>query len=96
MTTPIAPLTLAPPDILFQRATVAFDDFCRSINEYFEDLKSSYEALDLTTDIQQIEAMLLDRVVFYAYVGQEESAGRRYASSSTPLRVRSRGGASRE
>ncbi len=53
------------PFIAFQRATVAFDDFCREVHEHFSTTKNGIGHCDLMPGVAQLLAMLLDRVECY-------------------------------
>ena len=60
------------PHIELQRATVAFDDFCREVHDYFDEMRRVCEPCDQTPDAQQLAALLLDRVNQFVGPGQEE------------------------
>lgn len=60
------------PYIELQRATVAFDDFCREVHDYFAEMRRICAPHDQTPDAQQLAAMLRDRVGQYVGAGLEE------------------------
>ena len=62
------------PWIEFQRATVAFDTFCSEAHDYFASLKDACLRFDLTPDVEQLKAMLLDRAIQYVKPSWEQEA----------------------
>lgn len=72
--TPEAPERYSPPYINFQRATVAFDDCCRALHDYFSDIKDACLIHDLTPELEQLQAMMTEVVNWYVGVNREQDA----------------------